>query len=389
MLTDTKIRQTKPGDKPLKLADGNGLYLLVQPNGSKLWRYRYRIGGRENVFAVGAYPETGLAAARSARDEARKLVRQGIHPSHVRQEARAERLAENRNTFEAVAREWVELKRGTVGASYLRNIEQVFARYVYPAIGRLPVRSITPHHVMACLDKCRHIPVTGINARNRMSAVFMYAVRTLRLENDPTLPFADYFKRPPIRHAQAVGKDGLAVLLSGIRSYKGTRVVVLALQMLLYTGLRTVEVRRAEWSEFRMDEDLWVIPADKMKRRRIHSVPLSRQVKAMLDELRGISGNGRLLFPNSRRPDDLISATTVNRALEYIGAKHLSGHDFRATVATHLSEMGWPKEYIDVQLAHGQNNTDAAYFHTKFLPQRREMMQAWAGYLDGLETAAS
>ena len=173
MLTDTKIRQTKPGDKPLKLADGNGLYLLVQPNGSKLWRYRYRIGGKENVFAVGAYPETGLAAARSARDEARKLVRQGIHPSHVRQEAQTRMLAENENTFEAVAREWVEQKRGTVGASYLRNIEQVFARYVYPTIGRLPVRSITPHHVMACLDKCRHIPVTGINVRNCMSAVFM------------------------------------------------------------------------------------------------------------------------------------------------------------------------------------------------------------------------
>ena len=385
MLTDTKIRQTKPADKPQKLTNSNGLYLLINPNGSKLWRYRFRLGGKETVFAIGAYPTVSLAQARAARDAARELVKQGINPAHNRAPMLAEQIADNRNTFSAIAEEFIASKQGK-SQTYINGIRRDFKTYVYPTIGNLPINTITPQQVMTCLDKCKSkgVIVTGINVRQRMSSVFMLAIRTLRAERDPTLAFKEYFQRPPIQNAEALSKVEIGEFVRHLKAYNGSRTVVIAIWLLLYTASRTIEIRRAEWADFQLDEGLWTIPANKMKKRRPHTVPLSRQTCALLRELYTISGNGKLLFPNSRRPAEMMSAITINRALEYMGVQ-FSGHDFRATAATRLFEMDYPKEHIDAQLAHApDNSTDAAYYHAKFIRQRQEMMQTWADFVDSI-----
>lgn len=385
MLTDTKIRQTKPADKPQKLTNSNGLYLLINPNGSKLWRYRFRLGGKETVFAIGAYPTVNLAQARAARDAARELVKQGINPAHNRAPMLAEQIADNRNTFSAIAEEFIASKQGK-SQTYINGIRRDFKTYVYPTIGNLPINTITPQQVMTCLDKCKSkgVIVTGINVRQRMSSVFMLAIRTLRAERDPTLAFKEYFQRPPIQNAEALSKVEIGEFVRHLKAYNGSRTVVIAIWLLLYTASRTIEIRRAEWADFQLDEGLWTIPANKMKKRRPHTVPLSRQTCALLRELYTISGNGKLLFPNSRRPAEMMSAITINRALEYMGVQ-FSGHDFRATAATRLFEMDYPKEHIDAQLAHApDNSTDAAYYHAKFIRQRQEMMQTWADFVDSI-----
>lgn len=385
MLADTKIRQTKPADKPQKLTDSNGLYLLINPNGSKLWRYRFRLGGKETVFAIGAYPTVNLAQARAARDAARELVKQGINPAHNQASMLAEQIADNHNTFSAIAEEFIASKQGK-SQTYINGIRRDFKTYVYPTIGNLPINTITPQQVMTCLDKCKSkgVIVTGINVRQRMSSVFMLAIRTLRAERDPTLAFKEYFQRSPIQHAEALSKVEIGEFVRRLKAYNGSRTVVIAIWLLLYTASRTIEIRRAEWADFQLDEGLWTIPANKMKKRRPHTVPLSRQACALLRELHTISGNGRLLFPNSRRPAEMMSATTINRALEYMGVQ-FSGHDFRATAATRLFEMDYPKEHIDAQLAHApDNSTDAAYYHAKFIRQRQEMMQTWADFVDSI-----
>jgi phage integrase family protein len=385
MLTDTKIRQTKPADKPQKLTNSNGLYLLINPNGSKLWRYRFRLGGKETVFAIGAYPTVNLAQARAARDAARELVKQGINPAHNRASMLAEQIADNRNTFSAIAEEFIASKQGK-SQTYINGIRRDFKTYVYPTIGNLPINTITPQQIMTCLDKCKSkgVIVTGINVRQRMSSVFMLAIRTLRAERDPTLAFKEYFQRPPIQNAEALSKVEIGEFVRHLKAYNGSRTVVIAIWLLLYTASRTIEIRRAEWADFQLDEGLWTIPANKMKKRRPHTVPLSRQTCALLRELYTISGNGKLLFPNSRRPAEMMSAITINRALEYMGVQ-FSGHDFRATAATRLFEMDYPKEHIDAQLAHApDNSTDAAYYHAKFIRQRQEMMQTWADFVDSI-----
>lgn len=345
MLTDTKIKQSKPADKAYRLYDMNGLYLVVNPTGTKVWRYKFRLDKKEYTYTIGKYPAVGLQQARQQAQEAKLKVAQGINPTHDRTAQLAQNIAANEHTFKTVAQEWINEKRTTATPAYIKGIERDFKNYVYPIIGNLPISSITPQQVMACLEKCRrkNIVVTGINIRARISAVFRVAIRTMRAEHNPADAFIDYFSRPPIVHAQAMSKQELTELVRGLKQYNCTRIVVTALWLLLYTALRTIEIRRAEWQQFDFERELWVISADKMKRRRTHTIPLSRQVQTLLHELHHLSGNGRLLFPNSKRPDDLISATTINRALEYIGAR-ITGHDFRATAATHLIEMGYPKE---------------------------------------------
>ncbi|MCG7657104.1 tyrosine-type recombinase/integrase [Wielerella bovis] len=385
MLTDTKIRQTKPSDKPIKLTDSNGLYLLVSLNGSKLWRYRYKINGKENTFAIGSYPEISLSQARIERDNARKLVKQGIHPSQQRAIDKLQQTHQNQNTFKIIAEEFLNSKTDCI-PSYVNGIERDFKNYAYPIIGNLPIRQITPAHIMACLNLCKEkgIIATGINLRQRMSNVFMLAIRTMRAEHDPTLAFVDYFQRPITQHAEAMSREQLIEFIKKLKEYNGTRVVKIAIWLMLYTAVRTIEIRRAEWQDFRLPENLWKIPAHKMKKRRIHLVPLSQQVIQLLEELHTISGNEKLLFPNSKRKDDMMSVTTINRALEYMGVS-FTAHDFRATASTHLNEMGYDERYIEMQLAHAETNqTKASYNHAKYLEPRRQMMQAWADWLDEL-----
>lgn len=389
-LTDVKIRQAKAVDKPLKLLDGNGLYLEVKPNGSKLWRYRYKIAGKENLFAVGEYPTVSLQDARKAREEARELVKQGLHPSHVRRATTSRQVGENANTFKAVAEEWIGKKKGNWSAYYLKQVERGMEIDVYPFIGRLPLRSITASHILEVLNRVtgRGAPTMAINVRQWCSAVFCYGVATLRADYDPVASLRGSIIRPPVENATPMSRDQLKTFLLTLRDYGGLRTTYLAIRFMAYTFVRTVEMRRGEWPEVKFDDDLWVIPAGKMKMKRAHMVPLSRQAASVLRELHRITGAADHMFPNSRRPDDIMSATTINRAMEYLGVP-FSGHDFRATASTHLYEQGWDGRLVEMQLAHAEKNkTKAAYNHAQYLSERRKMMQAWADYLDVIEAEA-
>lgn len=384
-LTDVKIRQAKPCAAPIKLTDGGGLYLEVRPNGSKLWRYRYRIDGRENVFAIGAYPDVSLSNARSERDLAREHVRAGRHPSHVRQTEKAQQIAENRNTFQVVAGEWIADRLGKRSATYRNQCERAFKADVYPRIGRLPMREITAAHVLDILTRMdkRSATTLALQVRQWISAVFRYGVATLRADADPAAALKGAIERKPINHSKAMTREELAQYYRAVANYRGHRVTVIALRLLPMLFTRTVELRCACWEEFDLDNALWEIPAERMKMRRRHLVPLPTQAVELLRELRSITA-GDLLFPGLRDPSRPISATTLNRALEYLDMAGWHCHDFRATASTHLYEMGiWRAEAIEMQLAHAERNRSrAAYNHAQYLDERRAMMQAWTNWIE-------
>lgn len=384
-LTDIKIRQAKPGAAVVKLTDGAGLYLEVRPNGSKLWRYRYRIAGRENVYAVGAYPDVSLSDARAERDVAREHVKAGRHPSHVRQTEKAQQLAENRNTFKVVAQEWIEDRLGKRSAAYRRQCERAFAADVYPRIGRLPMREITAAlvlDVLRTMDK-RGATTLALQVRQWISAVFRFGVSTLRADADPAAALKGAIERKAINHSKPMSKADLDQYHAAVSQYKGHRVTVIALRLLPMLFTRTVELRCARWEEFDLDAALWVIPAERMKMGRKHLVPLPTQAVELLRELRRITP-GELCFPGLVSPDKPLSPTTLNRAFEYLNMGGWHCHDFRATASTHLHESGrWRAEVIEMQLAHAERNkTRAAYNHAQYLEERRQLMQEWAAWLE-------
>ncbi len=388
-LTDLAIRRAKPDAKPYKLTDGAGLFVEIKPSGSKLWRFRYRIAGKENTFALGEYPQMTLVAAREARDAARKLVRQGIHPSHVRQAERLNNITDGGNTFKAVAEEFIEQKSKTWTEKYKRQFEGSMIKNVYPFIGKLPIRQVTSAHileVMRRMDK-RGSTTFAIVTRQWCSAVFRFAASTMRSDADPAAALKGALTRKPTEHARALSPAEIQDYLKKLKRFGGNRTTGIALELLLLTFLRTAEVRRARWEYIDLEGAQWRIPADQMKMRRIHVVPLSDAAVALLRELWTITGNGENLFPNTRRPKDVMSGTTVNRALEYMGypTGQVTGHDFRATASTRLNEMGYPAAHIEMQLAHApKNKTAAAYNHAQYLTERARMMQDWADYVYSL-----
>lgn len=393
MLTDTKIRNTKPREKPIKLPDSHGLYLEVRPTGAKLWRYRYRIGGKENVFALGEYPALGLADARAIRAEARELVKQGIHPSHNRQAVKLAQQAENANTFEAVAREWIARKKPSWAPYYLRQVERFLAADVFPYIGSLPIRNVTAAHLLEIVRRVedRGAETVALLVRQWASAIYRYAVATLRADNDPAAALKGAIHRPKIEHRKPLSRDQIADFVKALDSYGGYRTTVIALRLMLLTFVRTVELRAARWEEIDFDRAEWRIPAERMKMREPHVVPLSQQSLELLHELHTYTGGRGFLFPNYRNPKTHMTATTLNRSLERMGFNGkdsigFSSHGFRATASTILNELGYRPDVIERQLAHAaRNKVRAAYNQAEYLEERRTMMQQWADLIDGLE----
>jgi len=389
MLTDAKIRTTRAGEKPIKLTDSNGLHLRITPDGARAWRYRFKIDGRESTFSIGPYPQISLQEARRLRDDARALVRQGINPAHARQDDRLANARNNAITFADVAEEWMRSKAVKASPYYMTQIRRAMDADILPAAGHLPIGTITSARVMELLRKIedRGAPTVAINIRQWIAQVFALAIATGRAESDPTVPLRRLIERPNTNHARPLSREELAKLWLRLDAYGGNRTTVLAVRMLAHTFVRTAELRAAPWSEFDFDRALWTIPAERMKKRRAHVVPLSRQVLAILAELREITGAGVYLFPNTRRPRTPMSAMTINRALEYMGytTGDTSGHDFRATANTHLLEAGFDERWTEMQLAHApKSKTSAAYNHAQFLPGRVEMMQHWSDWLDNV-----
>ena len=396
-LTDTKVRNAKPAENPYKLTDGGALHLEVRPSGAKLWRYRYRIG-KENVFAIGEYfndkraGHVSLEDARRQRDEARQLVRQGIHPSHQRKTQRLVQLADASNTFEGVAREWISKGKARWSPYYAHQVERAFDSDVFPHIGPLPIRSVTAAHLLKVLQRVeeRGAESVAILIRQWCSAVFRYAVQTLRADADPAVVLKGAIQRPKIAHSKPLTREQVAAFVKALDGYAGYRTTVIALHLKLLTFVRTIELRAAEWAEFDLARAEWRIPAERMKMRETHIVPLSRQALVLLRELHTMTGGQRWLFPNYRRPKTCMTATTLNRALERMGLNGKGGigfaaHGFRATASTMLNEAGYRPDVIERQLAHKERNKSrASYNQGEYLEDRRLLMQKWADMIDSI-----
>lgn len=393
-LTDARIRTTKPDAKPVKLADGGGLYLEVRPSGKKLWRYRYRIADKENLFAIGEYPDISLAEARAEHDKARALVKQGVHPSHNRQAVRLSTQLANANTFEAVAVEWISKKAGRWTPYYRRQVENFLSADVFPYVGKLPIRSVTAGHLLEIIRRIeeRGASTVALLVRQWSSAIFRYAVATLRADSDPAAALRGAIHRPRVEHRKPLTKGQIKDFTEALEKYGGYRTTVIALRLLLLTFVRPGELRKALWSEFDLDAAEWRVPAERMKMREPHIVPLSIQTVILLKELQTYTGGRGLLFPNYRRPNDCMTATTLNRALERMGFNGkdsigFSAHGFRATASTLLNEQGYRSDVIERQLAHAERDkVRASYNHAEYMDERKAMMQEWADLIDRLSS---
>lgn len=385
-LNDTQVRNAKPKPKPYKLADEKGLILLVNPNGSKWWRFRYRVGGREKMLSLGVYPEVSLKKARQRRDAERILVAENVDPSRVRQSDKAS-LA---NTFEGVAREWFEKKSKNWAVNHSNKILARLEKDVFPWIGADPISKIAPADVLKCLRRveARGAIETAHRIHQHCSSIFKYAVATGRVERDPcgdlrgAIPAAKVKHHPTITDPTKVGE-----LLRAIDGYDGSIIVRCALRLAPLVFLRQGEIRQAEWKDFNLNEREWRVPAERMKMDKLHIVPLSNQVMAILEELRPITGSGRYVFPSARSVLRPMSNNAITAALRRMGYEvgTMTAHGFRSMASTLLNEQGVNGDWIERQLAHRERNTiRAAYNYAQYLPERRKMMQDWADYLDVL-----
>jgi len=385
-LTDAKIRNSKPALKPSKLADAHGLYLEVKPNGSKLWRYRYRIDGKENVFAIGGYPTISLLDARTQRDEARNLVKQGINPAHNRKLKIDGQIVKNQITFKVITKEWIDKKKEGWSPYYLKQVENFMEADVFPFIGNLPIKLVSAAHLLGVLQRIekRGAETVALLVRQWSSAVFRYAVSTLRAEYDPAVALKGAIHRPKVVHNKPLPEREIPAFLKSLEEYGGYRTTYLAMRLLMLTFVRTKELRASVWSEFDLDTKEWRIPAERMKMRELHIVPLSKQALELLNELKALTGGQHWLFPNYRRPSECMTGTTLNRVIERMGYQgKFSAHGFRSTASTILNEKGFRSDLIERQLAHADGNkVRASYNQAEYLPERRDMLQYWADYLE-------
>ena len=391
-LTVRQIEAAKPADRPLKLSDGGGMFLLIQPDGARWWRLSYRYAGLQKTISLGVYPEVGLKAAREARDAARERLAQGIDPS-VERKVRKAALAED--SFEAVTREWHGRQLQVWTPGYAEITMSRIEGNLFPWLGSRPVGAISPPELLACLRRIEARGAHDLARRCRQIAgsVFRYAISIGKAERDPSQDLRGALTAPSLTHRAAITRPAeIGRLLRDIDAYQGTLVVRAALRMGAYLFVRPGELRHAEWDELDLDAGLWRIPASKMKMRQDHLVPLAPQVLAILDELRPLThGRGRFLFPSLRSADRPMSENTILAALRALGyaKEQMTGHGFRSMASTRLNEMGWPPDVIERQLAHRERNAvRAAYNRAEYLPERRKMMVAWADYLDGLKNGA-
>jgi len=391
-LSDVKIRSAKvpAGKKQLKLSDGGGLYLLVTAKGGKYWRLDYRFNGKRKTLALGVYSDVSLSDARDLRHDKRQLIRNRIDPAAQK---KAEKMAEV-DSFEAVAREWYEKNRPIWSATHADSVISRLERNIFPWLGHRPIGEIEPPELLVVLRRMesRGAVETAHRVKAVCGQIFRFAIATGRAQRDP-VPDLKGALRPVKAGSMATITDPKRVgeLLRAIEGYSGTFAVKCALQIAPYLFVRPGELRHAEWSEFDLEAAQWRIPAEKMKMGRMHLVPLSSQVVAILHELEPLTGRGKYLFPSARSTVRPMSENTVNAALRRMGfdKSEICGHGFRGMASTILHEQGWQSDVIERQLAHVETNKiKGAYNHAEHLPERRKMMQHWADYLDGLRTGA-
>lgn len=394
-LTDTALKTAKPQEKPYRLSDSGGLYIEVAPSGGKWWRLKYRFEGKEKRLSLGTYTEVSLKDARERRDEARKLVAAGVDPSVHRQATKAAKEAENANTFEVVAREWFGKQSATWASSHADKVLARLENDLFPYLGKRPVAAITAPELLAVLRKieAREAIDTSHRARQNCSQIFRYAIATGRAVRDPAADLKGALAPTKQSHfASMTDPKAIGGLLRAIDGYQGEPVTKGALRLAPLVFVRPGELRHAEWSEIDLDKAEWNIPAEKMKMREPHLVPLSAQAIAVLRDLQPLTGDGRYVFPSPRTSKKPISDNAILAALRRMGfaKEEMSGHGFRAMARTLLDEVLQVRpDYIEHQLAHAVRDPNGrAYNRTAHLAERRKMMQLWADYLDGLRAGA-
>jgi len=391
-LKDTAIRNAKPKEKQYKLYDEKGLYLLVNKAG-KYFRFDYRYAGKRKTLALGVYPGVKLAEARERRDNARKLLQNDIDPAQHRKETKAMRKDQAVNSFEAIAREWFTKNKHIWTESHSRTIIRRLELNIFPWLGTRPVASISAPELLAAFRRIEYRGAleTAHRVKQICGQVFRYAIATGRAERDPSADLRGALA--PVKHgrmATITDPKKIGELLRAIDGYEGTPVAKCALKLAPLVFVRPGELRHAEWAEIDLDSSEWRIPADKMKMKNPHIVPLSTQAVEILTEIQPVTGEDRYVFPSIRTYSRPMSNNTVLAALRRMGytKEEMSGHGFRAMASTVLHEQGWHSDIIERQLAHAERNSiKAAYNHAQHLPERRKMMQAWSDYLDTLRSS--
>ena len=379
MLSDAKLRSLKAKETAYKVYDDRGLYMVVNPNGSRWWRFKYKYDGRERGISLGVYPDVTLQYAREQLQEARQLLARGIDPSAQRRTVRIARA----DTFKVIAEEWL-------APITMTQARWILGSFVYPRLGSRPIAEITAPEVLAVL---RPIESRGRNetthrALQRCGQIFRYAVATGRATRDITSDLRGALAPVVVENRAAITEPAkIGALLRAIDDYIGHPTTLIALKLSPLVFLRPSELRAAEWSEIDLQTAEWRVPAARMKMRERHIVPLASQAVAILRELRSVTGKGRYLFPSLHTSDRPMSVNTVNAALRRLGyaSDEMTGHGFRAMACTCLNELGWHPDVIELQMAHAERNkVRAAYNRAERLAERKKMMQAWADYLEGL-----
>lgn len=385
LLTDIQIRRSKPQEKPYTLNDGQGLSLLINTDGSKGWRFRYRYAGKAKLMSFGTYPLVTLAEAREKRGEARKQVANGIDPVA---EKKAQKLAQKlsvENSFEAISREWHTNKADRWTLAYREEIMRTFEQDVFPYIGQRPIAEIKP---LELLEVLRRIEKRGAlektrKVRQRCGEVFRYAIITGRAEYNPAPDLASALAVPKQKHHPFLSVEELPYFIKDLEGYTGSIITKNAAKIVMLTGVRTQEMRFATWEEIDFERAIWEIPAARMKMRRPHIVPLSTQVVELFKQLQPITGHYPYIFigrNNRRKP---ISKESVNQVIELLGYKgRATGHGFRHTMSTILHEQGFDSAWIEMQLAHvDKNGIRGTYNHAQYLEKRRSMLQFYSEFI--------
>ncbi|EPW3443867.1 tyrosine-type recombinase/integrase [Acinetobacter baumannii] len=394
MLSDSKIRSAKPKEKLYRLGDSDGLCVEIKPNGKKYWRYRFQWLKKTQMMSLGEYPIVGLAEARSKRDEAKSLVASGINPVEEKENQKKAKHEEydNRVLFKDVAAEFKKEKLNNRSERYQEAFQRALDKDILKVIGDKDIKEVTSADVLTIMKKTiarvkrqkNHGTgeVSAIQNRTFIGGVMRYAIATLRADYDPTYAVKNVVERPEIEHARPMEKHEAVQLRNKLNSYGGSTTVKNAGLVMLYSMLRTIEIRRMKWEYVDFEARTITFPKEMMKKKRIHIVPMSDQVFNILQEQRNIVGNREYVFPAIYQ-DGMLSATTLNKMLDYIGLSDVTAHDFRATASTLLNEKDYDDKWIEKQLAHADGNkTRATYNHAKYLESRRKMLQDWANIVD-------
>lgn len=387
-LTDTTIKKLKPGEKPVKVSDERGLYLLVNPTGSRLWRWKFRFDGKEKVMPLGQYPDVSLAQAREAREAARKLLATGVDPMAQRKAQKVAKQFATENSFAAVARRWWAGWKAARSDNHVASVMRRLEADVFPAIGGRPISEIEAPELVRMVKAIEARGALDIAKRALQTTgqVFRYAIAHGLATRNPATDIrpSDVIQSRKKENYARIDAKELPQLMRHIEVYQGSPTTRMAMKLMALTFVRTSELIAARWEEFDLDAARWDIPAERMKMRTPHIVPLSTQAVTLLRSLQVLTGHSALLFPGERDHEKPMSNNTILGALDRMGYKgRMTGHGFRGVASTVLHEMGFDHAHIEIQLAHQERNqVSASYNHARYVKQRAAMMQTWSDYLD-------